>query len=441
MPAFRSLPTLYVEVLKELRSPNASAQAVGEIVAKDLAMSAKMLQIVNSAFYGLQRKITDPSEAVLLLGMDTVQSLVLSIQVYAELDKVKPLYFSMDKLWRHSMAVGHLAKHLTRMVTDDPAMADEAFTAGLFHDIGKLVLATNLAEPYSGALALAIKRKLPLWEVEAELFGATHAETGAYLLGLWGLPVSVLEASALHHCPLRSVHASFSPLTAVHVVNAFEYETHPDKEGFVAPEVDLAYLDKIGWQEELDHWRSVLSGRPMPSAAEAPQPATKLDASEAATPADAPAAVGPRPKSNRLPWLIAPAFALVLLLLAGWWWTSGLSPGRQPVAAREGDAGDAGTKAEATAEVAPAPENAAAVASPASDPQSATGPSEANVVKPGVAGLKLQGVFFSKWKPAALINGKAVYRGELIQGVKVVAIERDGVTLEFEGKKTELKLR
>ncbi len=201
MRAFRSLPSLYVEVLKELRSPNASAQAVGEIVAKDLAMSAKMLQIVNSAFYGLQRKITDPSEAVLLLGMDTVQSLVLSIQVYAELDKVKPLYFSMDKLWRHSMAVGHLAKHLTRMVTDDPAMADEAFTAGLFHDIGKLVLATNLAEPYSGALALANKRKIPLWEVEAEVFGATHAETGAYLLGLWGLPVSVLEASALHHCP------------------------------------------------------------------------------------------------------------------------------------------------------------------------------------------------------------------------------------------------
>src|SRR6266849_3031439 len=293
MRAFRSLPTLYVEVLKELRSPNASAQAVGEIVAKDLAMSAKMLQIVNSAFYGLQRKITDPSEAVLLLGMDTVQSLVLSIQVYAELDKVKPLYFSMDKLWRHSMAVGHLAKHLTRMVTDDPAMADEAFTAGLFHDIGKLVLATNLAEPYSCALALAIKRKLPLWEVEAELFGATHAETGAYLLGLWGLPVSVLEASALHHCPSRSVHASFSPLTAVHVVNALEYETRPDKEGFVAPEIDLAYLVKIGWRDELDHWRSVLSGRPMPLAAEAPQPATNLDESEAPALAVVPAGPGP----------------------------------------------------------------------------------------------------------------------------------------------------
>ncbi len=442
MRAFRSLPSLYVEVLKELRSPNASAQAVGEIVAKDLAMSAKMLQIVNSAFYGLKRKITDPSEAVLLLGMDTVQSLVLSIQVYAELDKVKPLYFSMDKLWRHSMAVGHLAKHLTRMVIDDPAMADEAFTAGLFHDIGKLVLATNLAEPYSGALALANKRKIPLWEVEAELFGATHAETGAYLLGLWGLPVAVLEASALHHCPLRSVHGSFSPLTAVHVANAIEYETRPDKEGFIVPEIDLAYLTKIGWRDELDHWRAVLSGRLMPAAAEAPQPASRLDASEAAALADAPSAAGPRPKPNRLPWLIGPAFALVVLLLAGWWWTSGLSPGRQPVAARDRNASDSEAKAEAPSEVSPASEDAAAPsANPASDPNGAAGAGEVNVVKPGVAGLKLQGVFFSKWKPAALINGKAVYRGELIQGVKVVAIERDGVTLEFEGKKTELKLR
>jgi hypothetical protein len=257
---------------------------------------------------------------------------------------------------------------------------------------------------------------------------------------LWGLPVSVLEASALHHCPLRSVHASFSPLTAVHVVNAFEYETRPDKEGFVAPEVDLAYLAKIGWRDELDRWRAVLSGRPMPPAGEAPQPASKLDAAEAAAPADAPSAAGPRRKPNRLPWLIAPAFALVLFLLAGWWWTSGFSPGRQPVAARDRNAGDEGTKAEAAAEASPAPEDAAA-ANPASDPQGAAGPGEVNAPKSGVAGLKLQGVFFSKWKPAALINGKAVYRGELIQGVKVVAIERDGVTLEFEGKKTELKLK
>ena len=188
--------------------------------------------------------------------------------------------------------------------------------------------------------------------------------------------------------------------------------------------------------------RAVFSGRPMPTAAEAPQFATKLDEAEATAPADAPAATGPRPKSNRLPWLIASAFALVLLLLAGWWWTSGLSPGRQPVAAREGDAGDAGTKAEAAAEATPAPEVAAApAANPASDPHGAAVPAEANVVKTGVAGLKLQGIFFSKSKPAALINGKAVYRGELIQGVKVVAIARDGVTLEFEGKKTELKLR
>jgi CheY-like chemotaxis protein len=221
-------------------------------------------------------------------------------------------------------------------------------------------------------------------------------------------------------------------------ISQFSGDTHQ----FLAKPCDTETLISTLERTLAVDWRGVLPGRPMPSAAAAAQPATNLDESEAATPAGAPSAAGPRPKSNRLPWLIAPAFALVLLLLAGWWWTRGLSPGPQPVAAREGDAGDAGTKAEAAAEASPAPVDAAVVAAnPASDPHGAAGPGEVNVVKPGVDGLKLQGVFFSKSKPAALINGKAVYRGELIQGVKVVAIARDGVTLEFEGKKTELKLR
>ncbi|MEO8429502.1 MAG: response regulator, partial [Verrucomicrobiota bacterium] len=192
MRTFPTLPSLYFEVVKELESRHASAERVGEIIGKDLAMTAKILQTANSAFFGLSRTINAPTEAVVLLGMETVKSLVLSIHAYSQLDKVKPLYFSADRVWRHSQRVGALAKRIAQTENVDQAIVDEAFTAGLFHDLGKLLMATNLPNEYSGAQGLALKNKIPLWEVERELFGATHAEAGAYLLGLWGLSIPLV---------------------------------------------------------------------------------------------------------------------------------------------------------------------------------------------------------------------------------------------------------
>ena len=139
-----------------------------------------------------------------------------------------------------------------------PVLAESAFTAGLMHDLGKLVLASNFDEQYSGAQALARQQQLPLWEVEKQIFGASHGEIGAYLLGLWGMPLDLVEAAALHHNPSRCLAKRFTPLTAVHVANALVYEAKPDKEGFVAPQIDEAYLAELGLSDQLQRWREMI---------------------------------------------------------------------------------------------------------------------------------------------------------------------------------------
>ena len=115
--------------MRELRSPTASAATVGELVEKDLAISTKLIQVVNSAFYGLAQQVTDPAAAVLLLGLETTASLVLSIEAFARFDKVKPIYFSMDKVWKHSQSVAASAKKIAELLSNDQDVARNAFTA------------------------------------------------------------------------------------------------------------------------------------------------------------------------------------------------------------------------------------------------------------------------------------------------------------------------
>ena len=443
MRTFRSLPSLYVEVLKVLQSPNASAEHIGEIVVKDLAMTTKLLQTVNSAFFALPRRVTSPTEAVIILGTETVKSLVMSIQTYAELDKLKPIYFSMDKLWRHNMAVATWAKLLTQLVTNDAKMADEAFTAGMFHDIGKLVLASNLAEAYSGVPAEAAQRGLPATEIEQEIFGATHAETGAYLLGLWGLPYPILEAIALHHSPGRTANPEFSPLTAVHVANVFVHEHEPDKDGWVAPPLDAAYIEALGLTERLDYWREMLfaqlSDRPATMkrkpAPPAPQPASAKPSATtkpAPSPAMEPVQVEASPPvPSGISWWphCFAAAACLLLAVTGILFVRSLSSNFPTVAARKPAPAFASTPRQTTAPTATPGE---------AKPESRV---EAPPAAPGTPPLKLQGIYYRKDRPSAIIEGRTLWRGDTIKGGRVIAIDQQSVTLDFDGERVVLSVR
>jgi len=143
-----SLPSLYLEIMEELQSANTSFQKVGEIIAKDVGMTAKILQMVNSAFFGLYRRISKPQEAVSLLGFETIKSLVLTAKIFSQFDQKKLVEFSLDELWTHSMLTGLFAKTISQTESNMGEGSDDAYLAGLLHDLGKLVLAQNLSDLY-----------------------------------------------------------------------------------------------------------------------------------------------------------------------------------------------------------------------------------------------------------------------------------------------------
>lgn len=260
MRTLPTVPALYHELLAALRSSNTTTEEIGELIAKDMSIMTKLLQVINSAFFGLPRTITSAEEAVGLLGFETIKSMVVAIKLLNQYDRIKPSDFSIDGLWQHSTAVAQSARRLVFLETGDRAKAEEAFAAGLLHDVGKVVLAGNFGEQYQGAQSLAAKRQIPLWQVEKEIFGASHGEVGAYLLGLWGMPLEILEAAALHPEPSRSVNKCFSALTAVHVANVLEREVVARAEGRPAPPVDTGYLQEIGMLERLPAWREEILG-------------------------------------------------------------------------------------------------------------------------------------------------------------------------------------
>jgi HD-like signal output (HDOD) protein len=252
MDCLPSIPTLYSRIVQKLQDPEVGVDEVAEIVAQDLGMTATILKVVNSAFFGLGQRISSPHEAVAYLGLQTVKSLVLCMGALSKFEEVSLGGFSLETLWSHSLATAGAAKRIVEIESQDRKLIDEAFVAGMLHDIGKLLLAATLPKEFGEILQRADSEKLSLVEVETEAFGANHAEVGAYLMGLWGLPGPVVEAIGYHHAPAKAGVQSFSCLTAVHTPNAFVQETGAGNSG---RQTDEGYLQGLGVVERLPVWR------------------------------------------------------------------------------------------------------------------------------------------------------------------------------------------
>lgn len=250
-----SLPSLHLELTEEMRKEEPSIERIGEIMSKDMGMTAKILQLVNSAFFGLARSISNPTEAVNYLGLATVRALVMSLQVFSQFEQKKVKDFSIESLAQHCWTTGAFARRIAEKAQSDPKTNDQCLLAGMLHDVGRLILAVGLPDNYERVLNTAREQHTTIWQVELAEFGATHAEVGAYLLGLWGLPNPVIEAVAFHHRPADCPSRGFSPLIAVHVANAFAHDqsgTHEDQPG---NQIDEACLEAAGLSGKIDSWR------------------------------------------------------------------------------------------------------------------------------------------------------------------------------------------
>lgn len=193
-----SLPELYIKLDEEIKSEKVSLQKVGDIMSKDIMMSAKILQLVNSAFFGLPSKVTNPLQAVNLLGLNVVKSLVLYVKVFSSGNSFNHPLLTINQLWKHSILVANMAKRIIKNEVGDRIMESDAYVAGLLHDIGIIIIYSDkdLAPQLDNYTK---NNECTFTEAEYKLLKNSHSEVGAYLLGIWNLPDNIIEAVALHN--------------------------------------------------------------------------------------------------------------------------------------------------------------------------------------------------------------------------------------------------
>jgi len=250
--AIPSLPTLYDELTAALRSGNPSLAQIAKIISRDVGMAAKILQLANSAFVGASGRVSSLVQALSLIGTETVRTLVLSVHVFSQFDGNPEVAAKLPALWDHSVAVSSLAQRIAGSEKKSKSLVEESFTAGLLHDLGKVVLLAEMPREYHQIFETACGDGQ---NPERECLGCTHAEVGAYLMSIWGLPLPLVHAVAFHHHPSETEETDFSALTAVHAAEAIVSATEPSPANQNIA-LDLNYLERLGLHERETVWRS-----------------------------------------------------------------------------------------------------------------------------------------------------------------------------------------
>jgi HD-like signal output (HDOD) protein len=255
-----SPPDLYFAVVRALNSPERDLDEVSAKAAQDPAMTAKLLQVANSAALGLRHQVASVSEAIHFLGLQTTRSLILLAHTFSYCDRKMGGGFRIERLWQHSLRAGGFARRIAQLESSSPKLADEAFLAGLLHDLGELLLAVNMPAEFDRAANLAREAeasgaRTPFWRVQAEFIGVSHAEIGAELMARWNLPLPVVEAIALHHRPAPMLSQKFSPLTAVHAADVLANDLEPSHDSLDHTVMDGDYLAHLGLADRLPAWR------------------------------------------------------------------------------------------------------------------------------------------------------------------------------------------
>ncbi len=248
-----SAPQVYWDLTALLGRENVSMTEVAAVVEGDPAIVAKLLQVVNSAYFGLARRIASVEQAVSYLGLELVKALSLSAQLFGTSDLAVP-GFSLEDLQRKALWTARLA----RKVAATPAEAQDAFTAALLRDLGQIILASALPQDFARAHAAAAAAAQPLHVAEVEVLGVTHAAVGAYLLGVWGLPIEIVEAVAYHHTPAQARPESHDLVRAVHVADVLVEEAAGAVVGAAAG-LDMPFLEATGGTARLPRWREMAS--------------------------------------------------------------------------------------------------------------------------------------------------------------------------------------
>lgn len=249
-----SVPRSYVALTQAMaREEQVSLGEIVAIVEKDTAMAAKLVQLVNSAFFGRSRRISSIPVALSFLGLERLRALALGTHVFGMLTEAQTRACGLERLQERSMLTAQLA----RCFLSATGRAEEGFTAGLLQNVGKLVLAVCLQDRYQDVVDEARRRRVPVQAMEREHFDVSHAEVGACLLSHWGLPVTIVEAVAFHHEPGSVLHDETALVDAVHVADALVEQvlerSEPESRELV---LDPVVMSREGMEERVRAWRA-----------------------------------------------------------------------------------------------------------------------------------------------------------------------------------------
>jgi HD-like signal output (HDOD) protein len=259
-----SLPALYQELTRLSQDPRVTLDALGAVIERDVAMSAMVLKLVNSAYFGLLRPVESVTRAVMFLGLDTIRALILGGGIFQSYQSLPPDVLAVEALWDHSVRASAFARAIAKAEGAPPEVVGQTCLAAMFHDVGKLLLVTHDAAAYRQVRGRVDRQECGTSEAEAAAFGASHAETGAFLLGLWGFPDAIVRAVAFHSRPAGAWEDAAAATTFVHVADGLARAPGGPAD-LANAHVDAAFLEQHGLGARLSTW-SQLCARLTPGA-------------------------------------------------------------------------------------------------------------------------------------------------------------------------------
>jgi HD-like signal output (HDOD) protein len=253
IPSLPAAPKIYLDLLEELGSNAPNTREIASIVSRDVALTAKLLQLTRSAYFGVKWNVRTAQQAVEMIGLDIVRALVLNHGMATQFAGNSNV---LEAVWKECFDCATLAQGIAKEAGESPEEIDNAFVAGLLHDVGALVFATYFGSEQRKIEKLADTKSIPLFEAEREILGASHAEIGAYLLGMWGLPDSIVEPVAFHHEPDRCPAQKITTVTTVYLADHLLHLKLKDLESVetLGKALDLEYLSKLGVTGRLAEW-------------------------------------------------------------------------------------------------------------------------------------------------------------------------------------------
>ena len=252
-----TLPTVYAEVEALCKDPNVDADKLSKVIETDPSITMKLLKLSNSAFFGFKREIRAIKDSVALLGNETVQQAVLSISVFEALkDMDESAGLDKKEFWRHSAATGSIVRFICKKMR---VQREDAFTSGILHDVGKIILDSMFASFYKTVLDAVVLKKMHIFEAEESTLGVVHTKLGQELAQSWGIPARLTEAIAYHHNP-KIAELDCELASLVHIGDAIARNLKMGSGGdpyipcihtFALEQLAVTPEDLVEWEEDM----------------------------------------------------------------------------------------------------------------------------------------------------------------------------------------------